>query len=114
MIAAGVQCLQQAQGNSFMSSYRVIFFQQLGLSDVYKLSIYFMLTMLLSSALAFYFADQMGRRPILMVCAGLMVVTMAVVTGLATEDGLNSNAMKGALAALFIWEICLSFGWSSW
>ncbi|RSL94084.1 hypothetical protein CDV31_014443 [Fusarium ambrosium] len=65
LVATGVQCLKQAQGDSFMSSYAVVFFQALGLQDVYKIMILFLLTMALSRAFAFYIPDRFGRRPIL-------------------------------------------------
>ncbi|KAL2672680.1 hypothetical protein Neosp_013394 [[Neocosmospora] mangrovei] len=114
LIATGVQCLKQAQGDSFMSSYAVVFFQALGLQDVYKIMILFLLTMALSSGFAFYIPDRFGRRPILIWSALLMGVCMFVVAGLKGFGLADStSATKGATAALFIWEFALSVGWSS-
>ncbi|KEF57631.1 uncharacterized protein A1O9_05549 [Exophiala aquamarina CBS 119918] len=114
MIVVGVQCLQQSQGNSYMSSYRIIFLQALGMQSVYKLGVLFMLEMVLACACAFYFADRLGRRPILTFTAFFMTATMFITTGVATS-GLASDpaVMKGALACMFIWDICMNFGWSS-
>lgn len=115
MIASSVQCLQQAQGNSYMSSYRILFFQALGFQDVFKLNVLFMLEMILACACAFYLADRFGRRPILTITAFLIMSSMFITTGIATSSLVNSkSAMKGSLACMFTWDICMNFGWSSW
>ncbi|KAL6241919.1 hypothetical protein RBB50_011164 [Rhinocladiella similis] len=114
MIASSVQCLQQAQGNSYMSSYRILFFQALGFQDVFKLNVLFMLEMILACACAFYLADRFGRRPILTITAFLIMSSMFITTGIATSSLVNSkSAMKGSLACMFTWDICMNFGWSS-
>ncbi|KAF7546714.1 hypothetical protein G7Z17_g8232 [Cylindrodendrum hubeiense] len=114
LIATGVQCFKQAQGDSFMSSYSVLFFQSLGVQDVYKIMILFLLTMALSSGFGFYIPDRFGRRPILISTAALMGVCMYIVAGLKGFSLAESaSATKGATAALFIWEFAMSVGWSS-
>jgi MFS transporter, SP family, sugar:H+ symporter len=44
-----------------------------------------------------------------------MAICMFIVAGI-TGYGLANNvdAMKGALAALFIWQFTVATGWSSW
>lgn len=115
LIAVGCQCLQQAQGASFMSSYAVVFLQTVGVQDVYKISVLLVFFMLVSSIMAFYFPDRFGRRPIMIITACVMAACMYVVAGITGTPSLASNdqAMQGALAALFIWWFALALGWSS-
>lgn len=71
--------------------------------------------MAISSASAFYLPDRFGRRWIMIFCALIMGACMYVVSGI-TGFGLadDANAMKGAVAVLFIWQFAMSVGWSSW
>ncbi|VUC27439.1 unnamed protein product [Clonostachys rosea] len=114
LIATGVQCLKQAQGDSFMSSYSVVFFQALGVQDVYMIMILYLLTMALSTAFGFYAPDKLGRRPILIWTALLMGLCMYTVAGLKGFGIAGTTAAtQGATAALFIWNFGMSVGWSS-
>ncbi|KAH8884126.1 putative transporter [Thozetella sp. PMI_491] len=114
LIATGVQCLQQAQGTSFMSSYAVVFMQTIGIEDTYKIIVLLVFTMAMSSAFAFYFPDRLGRRWIMIGSSVVMAVCMFTVAGI-TGYGLadDPNAMKAALAMLFIWWFTIAIGWSS-
>lgn len=111
----GVQCLQQAQGSSFIANYIVVFFQVIGVKNVYEIMVLFLLTMPVGSAFAFYVPDRFGRRWVMIICAFVMAVCMFIVAGI-TGFGLKDNqtAMKGVLAALFLWQFAINIGWSSW
>ncbi|KAL4944639.1 hypothetical protein BDV06DRAFT_220043 [Aspergillus oleicola] len=114
LIIIGVQCWQQAQGNSFIQSYGVVFLQQIGIQDTYKTQILLTLSQALACGFGFYLPDRFGRRPVMICTAIVMAACMYTVGGITGYDlADNQNAMKGALAALFIWQVLLSVGWSS-
>jgi hypothetical protein len=115
LIVTGVQCLQQAQGNSFMSSYAVVFLQQIGITDTYKIQVLLIFVFAMSCGFAFYFPDRLGRRVLMIGCSVLMAASMFTVSGIAGFGGSDDqSAMKGALGMLFVWWFFSSLGWSSW
>ncbi|KAK6423957.1 hypothetical protein LTR81_003344 [Elasticomyces elasticus] len=111
-IATGVQCLQNAQGNSFIATYSIVFLQAIGVTDTYKVLILLYFTNMIASGFAFYFADKIGRRPLLFGAACVMAVCMFTVAGITGCDN-NAQSIKGALACLFIWQFVQAVGWSS-
>ena len=51
----------------------------------------------------------------MIICAAIMAVcmfTVAGITGFGLKD--NKQAIKGAMALLFIWQFAINIGWSSW
>jgi hypothetical protein len=64
-IVVGVQCLQQAQGNSFIANYSVVFLQTIGIKDTYKITVLLYFVNLAAAGFAFYAADRLGRRKLL-------------------------------------------------
>lgn len=112
-IATGVQCLQNAQGNSFISNYSIVFLQAIGQTNVYRVLILLYFTNMAAAFCAFYVTDRVGRRPLMLVGAGIMAACMYAVAGVTGYHN-TSTGQKGALAALFIWQFVQALGWSSW
>jgi SP family sugar:H+ symporter-like MFS transporter len=115
LIATGVQCLQQAQGSSFMSTYAVVFFQNLGIKDEYRIIVLLLLVQTLASAFAFYLPDRFGRRRILISMAivmGLCMLFVSLIMGFSFAN--NAQGLNAATACVFIWQFATSIGWSSW
>lgn len=98
-----------------MGQYSIVFFQAVGFQDVYKMNVLIGLCMVGASAFAFYLPDRFGRRWMMIISALVMCAAMCTTAGI-TSSGLASNktALQGALAAMFIWQIFTSIGWSSW
>lgn len=105
LVAMGVQCLQQAQGNSFTSSYLVIFLNQVGVADPQLITCANLCCCLGGSILAFYLSDKIGRRPMLMGGAFFMAGLMWTVSGLAswTPGGVSGASAQGAIAAILLY-----------
>ncbi|ETS81532.1 hypothetical protein PFICI_06534 [Pestalotiopsis fici W106-1] len=114
LIATGMQCLQQAQGSSFMSSYAVVFFQAIGVQNEYQIIVLLLFVQTIASAFAFYLPDRFGRRWILIINALVMAICMYVVSLVKGYSFANNQAgTNGAIAALFIWQFSAAVGWSS-
>lgn len=113
-IATGVQCLQQAQGNSFIMNYSITFLQQIGVGNEYKILVLLIFVNMASSAFAFFFTDKIGRRPLLLGGAVILCICMYAVAGVTGYDDSNSMALNGALAALFVWQFVQAICWGSW
>lgn len=102
-IAMGVQCLQQAQGNSFISTYLVIFLQQVGIGDAQLIAIAFYACNLAGCILAFYLSDKVGRRPMLMGGALLLALLIWITSGLASWGPKSFAAANGSVAAIMLY-----------
>lgn len=98
-----------------MGSYKVVFFEALGIPDVYRISILSSMTMVVASMFAFYIPDRLGRRKIMLSSSLIMAVCICVVGGLKGVANLqNASATDAAIACLFIWQLFNCLGWSSW
>ncbi|KAF1343736.1 hypothetical protein BDV97DRAFT_373911 [Delphinella strobiligena] len=63
LIAAGVQCLQQAQGSGFIVNYSITFLEAIGAKyNNLKLNVLLKFVNMMDASLAFYFVDKFGRR----------------------------------------------------
>lgn len=115
LIGSGVQCLQQAQGSSFVLSYAVTFLQALGIkANSLEITALLVFVNCMGASLAFYFVDKFGRRQCLLWGALLLGACMYTISGVVVGASDNTDAMKGVLAALFIWYFVQAFTWSSW
>ncbi|KAI9375892.1 general substrate transporter [Aspergillus egyptiacus] len=114
-IAAGMQCMQQAQGSGFMSNYQVVFLQSIGVTDEYRTSVLMTFTNAMACTFAFYFVDRLGRRPLILVSTVVMAASMFAIAGVTGSGGQGEDAnASGALAGLLLWQIFQAIGWSSW
>ncbi|KAK8018673.1 hypothetical protein PG991_007863 [Apiospora marii] len=112
-ISAGVQCLQQAQGNSFIIQYAVVFLQSIGVQDSFEVLIMLYFVNCVASSMAFYFVDKIGRRPLMVGGACVMASCMFILAGLTGFQQESLAAQKGALACLFIWQFVQAITWAS-
>ncbi|CAK3868345.1 Major facilitator superfamily domain, general substrate transporter [Lecanosticta acicola] len=113
LIAVGVQCLQPAQGNSYMTTYSIVLFQAIGITDEYKTLIYLYFLDLVADGCAFIVADKMGRRPLMFTSSILVAASLYTVGGLTGyADSTNPAVQKGTLAAIFLWYFIDAVGWA--
>lgn len=116
LVAVGVQVFQQFQGNSFASNYGVIFLKQLGVADPLQAQTARVACALLGATIAFWAADSVGRRPVMITCAFVMWATMFLSSGLSAywPGGITDGApARGVLATLLMWSVCSTLGWGS-
>jgi SP family sugar:H+ symporter-like MFS transporter len=104
LVAIGVQCLQQAQGNSFVTSYLVLFLKDLGVSNPQLIAVANACCSFGGTVLAFYLTDKIGRRPMLLGGSFLMAILIWTVSGLAswTPGGIHGSSAQGAIAAILL------------
>ncbi|KAK5164157.1 uncharacterized protein LTR77_010248 [Saxophila tyrrhenica] len=115
LVAVGVQCLQQAQGNSFTQAYLVIFLQQLGVNDPLLIKIAHACCSFGGTVLAFYLTDELGRRKMLIGGAFLMGATLWVTSGLAawTPGGVHGAKAQTAIAMILLNAAISTGAWGS-
>lgn len=82
------------------------------MTDTYKTLILLYFTNMMASVFAFYFADRIGRRPLMLSAACVMGACMYTVAGI-TSSHTSAAGQKGALAALFIWQFAQAIGWAA-
>lgn len=112
-IAMGVQCLQQAQGNSFISTYLVIFLGQVGIDEPQLIAIVYYACNLVGCILAFYLSDKLGRRPMLMGGALLLATLLWITSGLASWGPSSLAAANGTIAAMMLYGAVSATCWGS-
>lgn len=111
-----MQVFQQLQGNSFASSYGVLFLKQLGIADPLQAQTARIACALLGATIAFWAADSVGRRPVMITCAFVMWATMFLSSGFSAywPGGITDGApARGVLATLLMWSVCSTLGWGS-
>ncbi|KAL2848406.1 general substrate transporter [Aspergillus pseudoustus] len=117
-IAAGVQVMQQLQGNSFFSSYALLYMAQLGISDPLTAQPGRVACGLAGIIVGFVLLDRVGRRPLMLACSVGNWVTIWLSSGLsswmmntsAPEDG---AVVRVCLACVLLWMVFNSLGWGS-
>lgn len=131
LIAIGIQCIQQAQGISFVASYLVLTFNQLGFtskSDIISTLLFgirlitadsnlilvgIFLEYLICSCAGFILPDYIGRRPLLLWSACIMTVCMMTFGGIAGAFPQPTGSLASFLiAAYVIWMGVFAATWS--
>lgn len=95
-----------------MSNYTVTFLQDVGIPNVYEVTVLLIFVNMMASGFAFYFADKIGRRYLLLGAGLIMAICMFAFAGV-TGYGDIEKSRKGALSVLFIWQFFQAVGWSS-
>ncbi|RDW91049.1 hypothetical protein BP5796_02214 [Coleophoma crateriformis] len=114
MIATGSQVLEQLSGNAFMSSYAVIFLKQVGIVNPLAATMARVGMSVAGATIAFFAADKIGRRPLMMVTAVIMWIGLWVSAGVSgyKPGGVHGGAAaQGLLACQLIWSLCSTLGW---
>lgn len=113
LVAVGLQCLQQAQGVSFVANYTVITLLELGITNVYTIVLVLYVILLVSSLGAFYFPDKAGRRTMLLIGSASGAVWMAIIGAITTAfSAPTGNYANLLIAALFLWVAIFANTWS--
>jgi hypothetical protein len=109
LIAVGIQCLQQAQGSSYMNNYVVSFLQGTGVTNVFPVIMGLYTLYWVAILTGHFLPDMYGRRVILMstgvFCAACLIIIAIMTTVIAVPTKATQNA---SIALIFLWEI--SFG----
>ncbi|KAK4687587.1 hypothetical protein P7C73_g2530, partial [Tremellales sp. Uapishka_1] len=113
LIVLGVQCLQQGQGISFMSSYLVVFLLQLGFSQVYLILVIVGALLTVLTSVGFFTQDFIGRRALLMIGGAIQAICLISVGGLTFHSTLSSAKVNASVGLIFIWLIAFTQSWTN-
>ncbi|ORY89803.1 general substrate transporter [Leucosporidium creatinivorum] len=114
LISIGVQCLQQAQGISFMNNYLLVTFQSLGFTEVYALSFGVYLVQGAGSCAGFVLPDKFGRRKLLLTGAAFLLSCQLIVAAIATVQETPAGSLANLLiASCFIWVAAFGASWGT-
>ncbi|KAH8896077.1 general substrate transporter, partial [Thozetella sp. PMI_491] len=106
LIATGIQCLQQAQGSSYVNNYIVAFLKDSGVTNVFPVIMGINVMYYVFILTGHFLPDKFGRRPLLMANALLCGVVMMIVAILATTITPSTDASsKAAIALILVWQI---------
>ncbi|KAH8896852.1 putative transporter [Thozetella sp. PMI_491] len=115
IIAIGVQVLQQAQGNSFTTTYLVIFLQQIGLAQPLLINVAKMCCNFAATLLTFYLSDKLGRRPMLLAGSFFMGSLMWIISATSAwgQQPLPQATAQGLIAAILFYGMFAASCWGS-
>ncbi|CAI6094856.1 unnamed protein product [Clonostachys chloroleuca] len=115
IIAIGVQVLQQAQGNSFTTTYLVIFLKKAGVKEPLLINVAKMCCNFGVTLLTFFLTDMLRRRPMLMGGSFFMAGLMWTVSGVSawSPGGPSNNAAQGVVAAILLYGASAAACWGS-
>ncbi|KAM0751341.1 general substrate transporter [Meredithblackwellia eburnea MCA 4105] len=113
LIAVGIQCLQQAQGSAYMTSYIVLFLISLGMTNFFQIVMILYCVYLGGILFSFFLPDYFGRRPMLIwgavVCAACLTIVSALNIGISPS---TDASQKAGLGLIFIWYFVFGLVWS--
>ncbi|KAJ5279385.1 hypothetical protein N7478_004757 [Penicillium angulare] len=115
-LAATGQLFQQMCGVNLITYYATSIFQQYLHMDAVKsriLAAAMGLMQPLGGYLAYYTIDSLGRRPLMLWCAGAMSICMAVLAGCTSKSAENNTAaLVVAVVALYAFQFIFTAGYS--
>lgn len=106
VIAVGVQVLQQAQGNSFTTTYLIVFLKQVGLDQPLLINVAKMCVNFGACLATFYLSDKLGRRVMLMGGAFFMAALMWTISATSAWGGELSDATAKGITAAILFYVC--------
>ncbi|KAL8280303.1 hypothetical protein RQP46_007220 [Phenoliferia psychrophenolica] len=113
LISVGIQCLQQAQGSGYMTSYIVLFLISLGMTNVFQVVMILYCVYLAGILFSFILPDYFGRRPMLLwgavICASCLIIVASLNVGISPS---TLASQKAALGLIFIWYFVFGLVWS--
>jgi len=105
LIAAGIQCLQQAEGSGYMVNYIVSFLTGAGVKDVFPVLMGVNMVYYAGILSGHILPDKFGRRTIMMSTAAVCGVTMYLVAILVTVfDPVTDGSQKASMALIILWQ----------
>ncbi|KAL4798785.1 general substrate transporter [Aspergillus venezuelensis] len=113
-IVSAVQVLQQLQGNSFFTSYAVLYMAQLNISDPLKAQMGRIACGLGGVLIGLVLTDRLGRRPLMIACSLGNWITIWLSSGLSAWAPDQTNSIVSlSLACVLLWMVTNSLGWGS-
>ncbi|KAL7418360.1 hypothetical protein Q5752_006818 [Cryptotrichosporon argae] len=105
LLASGVQCLQQAQGSSYMTTYIVSFLISIGhASDYFSIIMALYCVYFVAIASGYFLPDYFGRRPIIIVTSIVCGACLIIVSSLTTAyPDTPAAVQKTCVGLIFIW-----------
>ncbi|PKY07978.1 general substrate transporter [Aspergillus campestris IBT 28561] len=113
-LAATGQMFQQMCGVNLITFYATTIFQQyLGMDPMRAriLAAGMTLTQPFGGLFAFFTIDRMGRRPLMLVSAAAMAVSMAILAGTTSAEN-NTGALVVAVIFLYVFQFIFTVGYS--
>ncbi|KAL4870727.1 hypothetical protein BDV12DRAFT_195199 [Aspergillus spectabilis] len=112
-IVAATQVLQQLQGNSFFSSYSVIYMAEMGIQDPLQAQMGRVACGLGGVLTGLALTDRLGRRPLMLGCSIGNWVTLWLSAGLAAWGPDSQSVVQVNLACVLLWMVFNSLGWGA-
>ncbi|KIW12740.1 hypothetical protein PV08_07926 [Exophiala spinifera] len=106
LIAVGIQCIQQAQGVTYILNYITFYLGYAGITNVFPYIISAFCTNYLGVLTGYYLPDRFGRR-VLVICTSLVcAVALVIMSGImaGTSGGASGTVI---VVLLFIWMLSL-------
>ncbi|KAL2210860.1 general substrate transporter [Sarocladium strictum] len=106
---------QQITGQAFPSQYGVIFYQSQGFGDrSFLYNVIQNVASLVAVVTTWFYIDQVGRRPALLLGGTMMAIFMFILAGMGSVDQSNFNVHEqGAMvASLMLFQVFFNLSWA--
>ncbi|KZF23905.1 general substrate transporter [Xylona heveae TC161] len=110
-IAMGMNFFMQATGSPFTAAYGTLFVQSLNSLNPFDFSIMSSCINTVSSLVAIFITDKVGRRPILMIGSFLQIVWLFTMGGVGTIASPTAAQKQVIVAATALSSASLCFSW---
>ncbi|RAH50374.1 sugar porter family MFS transporter [Aspergillus brunneoviolaceus CBS 621.78] len=115
-LGCSIQAFQQASGINFITSYGIVFFSQIGITNSFLIQMGLYLTPMPAVWLNQYCVERFGRRVMLLVSCSLVCVVLFVVggAGTATDKTMSLDQVIVAMVYIFMVVFNLALGPAVW
>jgi MFS family permease len=103
LIAVGIQCLQQAQGVTYILNYITFFLGYAGITNVFPFIISAFCVNYAGVLTGYYLPDKFGRRVLVILTSAICGVSLMIMSGLMVGVGTGGASGTAVVVLLFIW-----------
>jgi len=103
LIAVGIQCLQQAQGVTYILNYITFFLGYAGITNPFPFIISAFCVNYAGVLTGYYFPDKFGRRVLVIWTSLVCAVSVMIMSSLMAAGGGGSSGGVVIVVMLFIW-----------
>jgi len=116
LIGMFLQMFQQWTGINFIFYYGTTFFQQSGIKNAFLISLITNLVNVVTTPLAFYAIERLGRRKLLISGAALMLVCefIIAIVGTAKEGSSTASTVLIVFVCIYIFGFATTWGPVAW
>lgn len=106
-----LQALQQASGINFITSYGVVFFTDIGITNSFLIQVGLYCVGFPTIVASQFFVERFGRRPVLLLSGILNSIVLLIVGGCGVATDKTLSLEKVIVGMVYVFMVVFNFGW---